>query len=100
MQTYKAITLVYVNDLPIFAKTKSILQEVINLLESLYEEKNLSPIKQLLQIEFNFIDEEITLNRPKYILQCMNHFNVTNFINISIPLTPGTITKGNANDQV
>ena len=43
----------YVDDLPVFAKNKEVLKEVIKLLENLYQLENFGLIKKLLGIEIN-----------------------------------------------
>ena len=85
--------MVYVDDLPIFAKDQTTLQYVINLLENLYEVENLGPIKQLLGIEFNISRHGTILSCPQNIKTCLKRFKIFNCPNVFLPLQPGVTTS-------
>ena len=57
MYSYKGKSVIqeYVDDIPVYAKDEDTLQEVVNLIKSIYEVKNLGLIKDLLGVEFNVI---------------------------------------------
>ena len=72
----QAIVIVYVDDLFIFAKNKIVLNQVITLIENIYQVENLGSILQLLGIQFTFSKQGVTRSCPKYIEHCMKRFNL------------------------
>lgn len=89
----KAIILVYVDNLPIFAETREILKEVIKFIERIYEVRHLGQVKTLLRIDFKSeSDGQIrNINCAKYIGKCMKKIYLVHKTNISLPSPPGYI---------
>lgn len=76
----QAIIVVYVDDLPIFAKNDKFLKEIVVLIEFIYEVKILSLISMLLGVIFKMEDKEIVnINCEHYIKK------VSDFTNVSLP---------------
>lgn len=72
----KAVVLVYVDDLPIFAKSKEDLNEVVHLIKSIYEVKELGDIHMLLGVEFSRKNGVLyNLNCSQYIEKCFKKFD-------------------------
>ena len=85
----KALILVYVDDLPIFAKDENTLKEVVQVIKSIYEVKELGEIKILLGVEFlTQADELKNLNCKLYIEKCLEKFGIEE-THVSLPATPG-----------
>ena len=95
----KAVVLVYVDDLPIFAKDRETLDEVVNLIKSIYDVKELGDIKQLLGVEFSHVNNELfNLNCKQYIDKCLTKYQIVN-PHVSMPSTPGFQPEPCANDE-
>ena len=98
----RAIVLVYVDDLPIFAKSQEDLNEVINLIKSIYEVKELGDIHLLLGVEFARKDESLfNLNCSQYIEKCFKRFDLSfQNCNINLPSSPGYQPEPCNDDEV
>ena len=85
------MVMVYVDDLSIIAKNKIVLNQVITLIESIYQVENLGLISQLLGIQFHFTEQGVTLPCPKYIENCMKRFNLFNNTKVLITFQPRVV---------
>ena len=86
----KAIVLVYVDDLPIFAQDQETLDEVIKLIESIYEVKHLGSITLLLGVEFLRKEGQLfNLNCAQYISKCLKKYEIYDETHVTLPSTPG-----------
>jgi len=89
--TYKnrAIVLVYVDDLAIFARDDKTLKEVIALIKSTYDVKNLGCIRRFLGVEFEQTNGRWTLHQKEYITGLARHFGLEGARSVTVPLDPG-----------
>jgi hypothetical protein len=88
----KAIIQVYVDDIPIYACDEQHLKEVINLIKSVYDVKNLGPIQQLLGVQFNCSNKKYAfIEQSNYIMKCMKTYNCEIFSKTNVPMAPGAM---------
>ena len=85
----KAVILVYVDDLAIFAKNKETLDEVIGLLAGRYEIKNLGEVRKFLGVEFERRDGRWRIHQASYIEALAKHYGLEETRRVLIPLDAG-----------
>lgn len=87
-----AVLLVYVDDLILFSENKSVEENMIQLIQSLYQVEYLGPITKLLGIEFSIDESNVRVNCPRYIASCLAKFDLSQE-KVQLPIPPGVITS-------
>lgn len=85
------ILLLYVDDIVIFGKRISDINEVIELLKKHFDLKILGKTKKLLGVEFNESEKGLSLHQKTYIRDVCKRYNEFNFPISSLPISKSTV---------
>jgi transposase InsO family protein len=89
----KAVMLVYVDDLLIFAKDKATLDEIVQKLSKSYRTTNLGPIRKFLGVEFLRNGNRWYMNQSRYIDKLVKRYNLQQIPNVLLPLDVGAALR-------
>lgn len=87
---YEVVLLLYVDDIVVFGRSKSVIDRTLKLLGSKFDLKILGKTRKLLGVEFEEING-LCLHQEHYIEEVCNRFNKFKFPISSLPISKGSV---------